>query len=256
MIMAAARTDDPVDGKDLKERCLNGCGSVKSKTNEYPMPRIAVIFDMDGVIVDSEKAYLEIERQMYDELGIPVSQEEHLHFIGAAEKSMWQYMKDHYKIPAETRALVEEERKRFLARLDTPGGIPLMPGILELLEALADDDISSLVASSSSREIIEKVLQIHRIRHFFKDITGGDEVTHSKPAPDIFLDTAAKAGLVPEHCLVIEDSANGIRAARSAGMKVIALPGQHNGEMDLSEASRIVSSLHELDAHIIRQVLL
>ena len=220
------------------------------------MPQIAVIFDMDGVIVDSEKTYLEIERQMYDELGIPVSQEEHRHFIGAAERSMWQYMKDKYKIPAETRTLVEEERKRFMSRLDTPGGIPLMPGILELLETLADKGIPCLVASSSSREIVEKVLRIFRIRHFFKDITGGDEVTHSKPAPDIFLDAAAKAGMEPEHCLVIEDSANGIRAARSAGMKVIALPGLHNGEMDLSEASRIISSLHELDARVIRQFFL
>jgi HAD superfamily hydrolase (TIGR01509 family) len=220
------------------------------------MTEIAVIFDMDGVIVDSENVYQEIERQMYEELGIPVSHEEHRLFIGAAEKSMWKYMKDKYQIAADTSELIEEERKRFLAKLDQPGSIPLMPGLRKLLETLANDGIPSLVASSSSREIIERVLQINRIRHFFKDITGGDEVIHSKPAPDIFLDTAAKAGVEPERCLVIEDSVNGIKAARSAGMKVIALPGQHNGKMDLSEASQIIQSLHELDSRVIRQLML
>jgi HAD superfamily hydrolase (TIGR01509 family) len=219
------------------------------------MPEFAVIFDMDGVIVDSEKIYQEIERQMYHDLGIPVSREEHRLFIGAAERSMWKYMKEKYRMEADTDELIKEERNRFMARLDEHGGIPLMAGLKELLETLTRDGIPSLVASSSSREIIEKVLLTNRIRHFFKDITGGDEVIHSKPAPDIFLDTASKARMAPGRCLVIEDSPNGIRAARSAGMKVIALRGEDNGDMDLSEANKIIHSLHELDTHLIRQML-
>ena len=219
------------------------------------MPELAVIFDMDGVIVDSEKVYQEIERQMYDQLGIPVSREEHSQFIGAAESTMWQYMKDKYRLESDTAALIEEERSRFMAALDHPGSIPLMPGLRELLEELTGADIPSLVASSSSREIIEKVLLINNIRHFFKVITGGNEVIHSKPAPDIFLDTASKAGMEPDRCLVIEDSVNGIRAALAAGMKVIALKGQENGDMDLSEATRIIHSLHEVDTQFIRMVL-
>ncbi|KPL16568.1 MAG: hypothetical protein AMS26_04190 [Bacteroides sp. SM23_62] len=219
------------------------------------MPEFAVIFDMDGVIVDSEQVYQEIERQMYDDLGIPVSPEEHRLFIGAAERSMWQYMKDKYQMEAETDMLVEEERTRFMSRLDQPGSIPLMPGLRELLEALAHEGIPAYVASSSSREIIEKVLQVNHIRHFFKDITGGDDVFHSKPAPEIFLKTASKAGIAPEKCLVIEDSENGIRAARAAGMKVIALLSHCNGDLDLSEASKIIHALDELDAHMIRHML-
>ena len=220
------------------------------------MPELAVIFDMDGVIVDSEKVYQEIERQMYDDLGIPVTPEEQRLFIGAAERSMWQYMKDKYQMDAETDFLVKEERARLLSQLDLPGSIPLMPGIRELLEALVQDGIPALVASSSSREIIEKVLRVNDIRHFFKDITGGDDVLHSKPAPDIFLKTASKAGTVPGRCLVIEDSENGIRAARSAGMKVIALLNHYSGGLDLSEATRIIHALHELDTNVIRQMLI
>lgn len=219
------------------------------------MPEFAVVFDMDGVIVDSEQVYQEIERQMYDDLGIPVSKEEHRLFIGAAERIMWQYMKDKYQMDAETDLLVEEERTRFMSQLDKPGIIPLMPGVRELLEALAHDGIPALVASSSSREIIEKVLRINGIRHFFKDITGGDDVIHSKPAPDIFLETAAKAGMPAGQCLVIEDSENGIRAARSAGMKVIALFSHNSEGLDLSEASKIIHALHELDTNVIRQIL-
>ncbi|MEE9462289.1 MAG: HAD family phosphatase [Bacteroidales bacterium] len=220
------------------------------------MPELAVIFDMDGVIVDSEQVYQEIERQMYDDLGIPVSPEEHRLFIGAAERSMWQYMKDKYQMDAETDFLVKEERARLMSQLDLPGCIPLMPGIRELLEALVHDGIPALVASSSSREIIEKVLRVNDIRHFFKDITGGDDVLHSKPAPDIFLKTALKAGTAPGRCLVIEDSENGIRAARAAGMKVIALLNHYSGGLDLSEATRIIHALHELDSNVIRQMLI
>ena len=161
------------------------------------MPDFAVIFDMDGVIVDSEKVYQAIERQMYDDLEIPVSTEEHRLFIGAAERSMWQYMKDKYQMDTDIDFLVKEERTRFMSQLDQPGNIPLMPGLRELLKALAHEGIPALVASSSSREIIEKVLGVNNIRHFFKDITGGDDVLHSKPAPDIFLKTALKAGYPP-----------------------------------------------------------
>ena len=219
------------------------------------MNEFAVIFDMDGVIVDSEQVYQQIERQMYAELGIPVSPEEHRLFIGAAERSMWQYMKDKYKMEAKTDLLVEEERSRFLAALDKPGFIPLMPGLLNLLEILARDSVPALVASSSSREIIQKVLRVNNIAHFFKDITGGDDVIHSKPAPDIFLQTAAKINMAPDRCLVIEDSENGIWAARSAGMKVIALFGTHSEGLDLSGASMIIHSLDEIDTGLIWQVL-
>jgi HAD superfamily hydrolase (TIGR01509 family) len=225
------------------------------KANKYSMPEFLVIFDMDGVIVDSEQVYQEIERQMYVKLGIPVSAEEHRLFIGAAETSMWRYMKDKYQMEAETEMLVEEERTRFMSRLDQPGSIPLMPGLRGLLEGLAHDGIPACVASSSSREIIEKVLRVNDIRHFFKDITGGDDVIHSKPDPDIFLKTAAKAGMPADRCLVIEDSENGIRAARSAGMKVIAFKSHSNGDLDLSEASRIIHAFDELNTNVIRQVL-
>ncbi len=225
------------------------------KANKYNMLEIAVIFDMDGVIVDSEKVYQAIERQMYDDLEIPVSTEEHRLFIGAAERSMWQFMKDKYQMDTDIDFLVKEERTRFMSQLDQPGNIPLMPGLMELLEALAQEGIQALVASSSSREIIEKVLRVNDIRHYFKDITGGDDVLNSKPAPDIFLETASKADTVPGQCLVIEDSENGIRAALSAGMKVVALLNNYSDGLDLSAASKTIHALHELDADVIRQVL-
>ena len=121
------------------------------------MPDFAVIFDMDGVIVDSEQVYQEIERRMYTELGIPVSPDEQLLFMGTAERTMWQFMKEKYQIRKDPEELVKEERTRFMAQLDQPGRLPLMPGLMELLEELILNDIPAWVASSSSEEIIEKV---------------------------------------------------------------------------------------------------
>ena len=142
-----------------------------------------------------------------------------------------------------------------MSMVDQPGRVPLMPGLIQLLQALALEGVPAMVASSSSREIIEKVLRVNNIRHFFKDITGGDDVLYSKPAPDIFLETAAKAGMSVDRCLVIEDSENGIKAARSAGMKVIALSGEQSGKPDLHEASMIIHSLDEINTSVLRNLL-
>ena len=211
---------------------------------------------MDGVIVDSEQVYQEIERQMYDELGIPVSPEEQRMFMGTSERFMWQYLMEKYQIEPDMDVLVQKERLRFMAEINQPGRIPLMPGLMELLEDLAMYEIPSWVASSSSGEIIERVLLTNNIRHYFKGITSGDDVKNSKPAPDIFLKTALKAGMDPGKCLVIEDSENGVRAARSAGMKVIALLHQQSGDLNLKEADKIIHSLHEINTAFIRQLLL
>ena len=214
----------------------------------------AVIFDMDGVILDSERIYQEIEREMYAELGIPVSREEHLRFMGTAEKAMWGYMRRRYRLKPTLEELIREERERFTTRLELPGSIPLMDGIRPLLRSIRTEHIPCWIASSSSREIIRKVLRIHRLGSYFLGTVSGEDVRRSKPAPDIFLKTAELAGFNPSRCLVIEDSENGVRAARAAGMKVIALDRLQDLPLNLSEANSTVKSLSEISPALLHKL--
>jgi beta-phosphoglucomutase len=211
-----------------------------------------VIFDMDGVILDSERVYQEIEREMYDELNIPVSREEHLRFMGTAEKAMWGYMHEHYPIKRTLEELIMEERRRFMERLEVPGSIPLMEGLLPLLGALREEGVPCWIASSSSAEIIQRVLLINDLESYFRGFVGGNDVKRSKPAPDIFLKAAGLSATDPALCLVIEDSENGIRAALAAGMKVIALHHKDGMHLDLTGANLIIRSLSDIDPDSIR----
>jgi beta-phosphoglucomutase len=206
-----------------------------------------VIFDMDGVILDSERVYQEIECEMYDELNIPVSREEHLRFMGTAEKAMWGYMHEHYGIERTLEELILEERRRFRERLEVPGSIPLMEGILPLLQALRKEGVPCWIASSSSAEIIRMVLRIKDLERYFRGFVCGEDVKRSKPAPDIFLRAADLSGTDPAECLVIEDSENGIRASLAAGMKVIALRHSDGMPLNLNDASLIIESLSDID---------
>lgn len=208
---------------------------------------------MDGVILDSEKVYQEIERSMYRELGIPVSREEHLEFMGTAERSMWTRMHEKYSLERTVNDLVQEEQERFMDRLRVPGDIPLIEGIIPLLKELQSEKIPCWIASSSSSEIIARVIKINSLEEFYRGYVGGDDVSQSKPSPEIFLKAANLEGTRPENCVVIEDSENGVKAALAAGMDVIGLKQEPGSSPDLSKASRVVSRLSEIDVGLIRQ---
>jgi HAD superfamily hydrolase (TIGR01509 family) len=220
------------------------------------MNDLTVIFDMDGVILDSERVYQDIERSMYDELGIAVSPEEHLGFMGTAERSMWTYMKEKYRLKPSVDDLVREERERFLADLEKAGTIPLMDGLLPLLNSLYREQVPCWIASSSSTEIISQVLRINDLEHYFRGYVSGDDVNRPKPDPEIFTRTASLAGNPASACIVIEDSQNGIRAARAAGMAVIALNNELLQKEDLALASLVIGRLSEIDAEDLRRILM
>ncbi len=207
------------------------------------MNTLTMLFDMDGVIIDSERVYQEIERNMYEELGIPVSREEHLKFMGTAEWSMWTYMCEKYKVNQTVEELVHQERDLFMKRLDLPGDIPLMDGLIPLLELLKSEHIPCWIASSSSSDIIARVIEINGLGKYFEGYVSGDDVSQSKPSPEIFLKAAGLAKAHPSNCMVIEDSENGIKAARAAGIFVVGL--------DLSGADLRITSLNEINLDIL-----
>ena len=205
----------------------------------------AVIFDMDGVIVDSEPLHKAVERQMFVDLGIDVPLERQHAFTGTSNAIMWTQLKAEYHLPesVETYVNMKEERYLRLLRIDTT--ISLIPGVEAALRSLFERGIPVGLASSSSLENIRIILERFNLNRYFRAVTSGEEVLLSKPNPDVFLLAAKRMGIQPTDCLVIEDSANGVKAAKSAGMFCVGLKVDEHNHQDLSLADSVITSFSE-----------
>ncbi len=206
----------------------------------------AFIFDMDGVIVDSEPLHFETDKMVMKDFGIEISDEELISFVGATNPYMWSELLKKYKLSASVEDLLELQHKY---KLELFGQRKLYPieGITELLHNLRERGAYIGLASSSSRQFITMILETLGIYNYFDVIVSGEEVINSKPAPDIFLKAAQTLQAEPEYCIVLEDSGNGVKGAKAAGMKCIAYRNPNSGEQDLSQADCIVDSLLGLE---------
>jgi HAD superfamily hydrolase (TIGR01509 family) len=203
-----------------------------------------VIFDMDGVLIDSEGFYKEINYQYFEELGVDITDEEYESFIGISASLMWDYIKKKGNVLEEVATLKKGEKERKYKYL-TQKPLAPMPGILSLLEKLKEQNYSLSLASSSDRKNIEVIVQKLDIASYFNYIVSGEEVQNGKPAPDIFLKAATQVNVAPKDCYVIEDSNNGARAAKAAGMQCVGLRSPNSGQQDLSMCDLIIDSFAE-----------
>lgn len=206
----------------------------------------AVIFDMDGVIIDSEPIHFEVDIQTMRDFGCSISKEELNKYVGTTNEYMYTDIKNNYKIDKSVEEIINyrsEMAKRKVIESD------LMPieGIKELLNDLKDKNIPTAIASSSPRDFIEVVVSKFELDNYFSCILSGEEVENGKPAPDIYVETAKKLGIPSEECIVIEDSKNGVLAAKKAGMKCIGFKNVNSGEQDLSKADCIVNSIVDIN---------
>lgn len=192
----------------------------------------AVIFDMDGVIFDSERLYVDCCSEAAEGLGMEGIVETTLRCIGVRADVTDQILLDAYGDRALIDRFQEAARALFLEKYRA-GLLAVKPGVRELLAYLKRRGAGLAVASSTRTDIVEKELADAGLLPFFDRVVGGDQVSRSKPHPDIFLRAAEALGEQAEHCLVIEDSFNGVRAGRAAGMQVIMVPDllQPDGEM-------------------------
>ena len=203
----------------------------------------AVIFDMDGVLLDSEPLHRELNQTLFRELGADVSDVEYDAFIGMSTPLMWQSLVAAWKLPYRVEELVQREQDRKHDALRTR---PLVPsqGLVDLLTALRAAGRRLAVASGSPRRNILLVLDRLNLTPYFDAVVASEEVAHGKPAPDVFLEAARRLNVAPARCVVIEDAANGIRAARAAAMPCVGYQNPTSGRQDLSAAHLIVDNLH------------
>ncbi|WP_314278750.1 HAD-IA family hydrolase [Capnocytophaga sputigena] len=204
-----------------------------------------IIFDMDGVLLDSEPMHQEIIYETFQLEGIPFDKAYIQTLTGMSAFPMWEKVKRDAQRSESVEELIKFHRDYFFKRLPEVK-VPLVPHVKDVLEKFKNEGKHLSLASSSGRKLIDIFTQQTNIAHYFEVIMSGDDVQYSKPNPEIFLKVAQWYGLPATQFTVIEDSTNGVKAAKSANMKCIGFDNPLSGGQDLSQADLLIHSMQEL----------
>lgn len=204
-----------------------------------------IIFDMDGVLLDSEPMHQEIIYETFQLEGIPFDKAYIQTLTGMSAFPMWEKVKRDAQRSESVEELIKFHRDYFFKRLPEVK-VPLVPHVKDVLEKFKNEGKHLSLASSSGRKLIDIFTQQTNIAHYFEVIMSGDDVKYSKPNPEIFLKVAQWYGLPATQFTVIEDSTNGVKAAKSANMKCIGFDNPLSGGQDLSQADLLIHSMQEL----------
>ncbi|MBC8416631.1 MAG: HAD family hydrolase [Candidatus Cloacimonetes bacterium] len=207
----------------------------------------AVIFDMDGVIIDSEPFYQEVQIDLFHKMGIFVPPEEYNTFIGAGMREMWNMIKSSRRLTQHIEELIKLNNNVLLEYFKESAALVPTPFFTDFLASILAAGMKTAVASSTAKPVIEVILKKLDVYNSFDIIVSGDEVENGKPAPDIFLETAARLNVIPSECAVIEDSTNGVKSAKSAGMYCLGYHNPHSGYQDISAADKIINSFAKIN---------
>lgn len=195
---------------------------MKRKTNE-PNPRlIAVILDMDGLMVDTEPLARQAWEDVVQPYGVRISDGLFERMVGLRTAETARLVLSELPLPMTATELLECKTARYLELLG--GGVPLMPGLTTLLGRLELARIPWAVATATPRDIAERILNDVRLGDRYGALAAGDEVAHSKPAPDVYLLAAQRLSMAPSWCLALEDTPTGCQSAKAAGMTALAVP--------------------------------
>ena len=210
----------------------------------------AVIFDLDGVILDSEELWDEVREGLARERGGRWHKGAQADMMGMSSREWSVYMHERIGLPEPPEEISREVVRRMLERYRHE--LPLIPGAVEAVERLAARWPLGL-ASSSNAELIEAALEASGLARHFRVTVSSEEVARGKPAPDVYLEAGRRLEVAPEHCAAIEDSHNGIRSAKAAGMRTIAIPNRRfpPGEDALAEADVVLDSIAGLTPEVV-----
>ncbi len=213
-----------------------------------------VIFDMDGVIVDTEPVHHYAYVQHFKQLNIEVSPEMYASFTGNSTKNIYERLKETYNLAQDVQTLVETKRNLFNDAFDSKEDLYLLDGVEDLIKDLYTNGMQLVLASSSANVTIERIFDRFNLHHYFTHKVSGEDFPKSKPHPAIFLKAAELAQTPVENCIVIEDSTNGIQAAKSANIYCVGYDSFHSKLQDYSKADRVITHFNELDFNTIKNI--
>jgi HAD superfamily hydrolase (TIGR01509 family) len=206
-----------------------------------------VIFDMDGVIVDTEPVHRYAYFQHFSELNIDVSEELFTSFTGNSTRNVFQSVNSIFNLNADVEELILRKRTIFNDAFDHKEDLELLEGVENLIKNLHENGVELILASSASKVTIDRVFRRFGLNPYFSNIVSGEDFPKSKPHPAIFEFAASLSKAPKENCIVIEDSTNGVLAAKAAGIYCVGYNSIHSKLQDLSKADLIINHFNELD---------
>ena len=213
-----------------------------------------VIFDMDGVIVDTEPVHHYAYNQHFKQLNIEVSPEMYASFTGNSTKNTYEKLIANFEITESIPDLVEAKRNLFNDAFDSKEDLYLIDGVEDLIKELHSNGMQLILASSSANVTIDRVFTRFELHKCFTHLVSGEDFPNSKPHPAIFEHAAKLSGNSVEHCIVIEDSTNGILAAKAAGIYCVGYDSFNTKLQDYSKADLVIKDFSELNFELIRNI--
>jgi HAD superfamily hydrolase (TIGR01509 family) len=203
----------------------------------------AVVFDLDGVLVDSEPIHFRAANRVLARYGASIGEEEYRRYIGLGEHATWNDWRRRNGISDSVERLLDLHTEARLVEIRA--GVPAIEEAVRLARQLHDGGLRLAIASSSTGAVIDALLQALGLSEIFPVRVSGEDpnVHESKPAPDVYLQAAARLEVAPSACLAIEDSGPGVTAAKHAGMTVVAVPNQWTADQDFAGADAVLESL-------------
>lgn len=213
-----------------------------------------VIFDMDGVIVDTEPVHHYAYNQHFKQLNIDITPEMYASFTGNSTKNIFERLKAQFNLEQDIQTLVETKRNLFNDAFDNKEDLYLLDGVEDLIKDLHSKGMQLVLASSSATVTINRIFNRFGLHQYFTHIVSGEDFPKSKPHPAIFQHAAFLAQTPVENCIVIEDSTNGVLAAKAAGIYCIGYDSFHSKMQDYSKADRVIKEFKELSYEMIKNI--
>ena len=210
----------------------------------------AIIFDMDGLMIDSERVTFECYQEILKGMNLTMDEEFYKTLLGKPLKGIYQRFYDVYGNDFPIEDVIKDVHALMAKRFETEG-VPIKTGLKSLLEYLKENNYKTIVATSSNRDRVDTILSQAQITDYFDDSICGDEVTKGKPNPEVFLKSCQKLGVNVDEAIVLEDSEAGIQASYDAGIKVICIPDMIYPEKQYEEKTfKILKDLNDVTEYL------
>jgi HAD superfamily hydrolase (TIGR01509 family) len=215
----------------------------------------AAIFDFDGVIINSESIHHQVEQEIFRSYGIELTREDYMEFAGVSELDTYKLIRQKYEVDFDPLIVLKEKINLFIKTIETYEQIPQPTGILNFIDNLYSNRMLLSIATSGTRDVAYYVLKKTELLDKFNFMLCGDNISKSKPSPEIFQKSLKISQVGANETIVIEDSGHGVEAAKKAGIKVVAYKNPDTGSQELKNADMIIDDFNQVNYSILSEVL-